>query len=189
MTEGVGRLSPASRVMAVWIGVVAALRAPRWVRGHRVERLLEEGRGAVGPEGTSEPTRTPPPAAVFGVRIARALLRRLAWLPRSPWRNTCLYRSVAECLILRHYGVPAAIRLGVRRQATGEVGSAASVPGLPGAGRGAPVHSPDEGSSSASRMAESSSIVAHAWVVYPGCPDGDDVMMHVPLVAAAPPRL
>src|SRR5207237_1359994 len=31
------------------------------------------------------------------------------------WRNTCLYRAVAECLVLRRYGVPCRLELGVAR--------------------------------------------------------------------------
>lgn len=58
-----------------------------------------------------------PADAAFAARAARGMLRRLARLPLSPWRNTCLYRSIAECLVLRYYGVPAAVRLGVRNEA------------------------------------------------------------------------
>ena len=35
------------------------------------------------------------------------------WL-RGARRNTCLYRSVAECLVLRHYGIACRLRIGVQ---------------------------------------------------------------------------
>jgi transglutaminase superfamily protein len=35
---------------------------------------------------------------------------RLPW-----WRNTCLYRALAECLVLRRYGVACRVELGVTR--------------------------------------------------------------------------
>lgn len=131
---------------ALAIGAGAALASPIWVRGRRFERLLyrggaEEFRGpglvgagrcdtGIGDLGTGDVGRSdagsPLPEAAgerlpgnveLAMRAARALLRRLAWLPLSPWRNTCLYRSIAECQVLRRYGRPAAIRLGVRNEA------------------------------------------------------------------------
>jgi hypothetical protein len=41
------------------------------------------------------------------------MLRVLAKLPGNTWRNTCLYRSVAECLALRRLGMPARLCIGV----------------------------------------------------------------------------
>lgn len=52
-------------------------------------------------------------------RAARHTLRLLARLPLSPWRNTCLYRSIAECMILRRAGRSAVLELGVRREGEG----------------------------------------------------------------------
>jgi hypothetical protein len=41
----------------------------------------------------------------------RVLARtRLPW-----WRNTCLYRALAECLVLRRYGIACRVELGVTR--------------------------------------------------------------------------
>ena len=84
-------------------GARAALASRRWIDGPRLTELL----------------RDPPPAP--GRRVPRGatgaamlLLKALARLPGSPWRNTCLYRSVAECLVLRRYGVPAMLRIGVK---------------------------------------------------------------------------
>jgi len=53
------------------------------------------------------------------LRVTRALLSRLARIPGSPWRNTCLFRSIAAHAALSWYGVPARLRIGVRR-ATGD---------------------------------------------------------------------
>jgi hypothetical protein len=61
--------------------------------------------------------RGAPPAPQSALRAARGVLRILGRVPLLPWRNTCLYRSVAECLVLRHCGVPCRLRIGVRRGA------------------------------------------------------------------------
>lgn len=93
---------------AALTGVWCALRVPLWLRGRRWTELLAVPAwpaGAVPPRGTA--------------RAARGAVRVLAAVPGSPWRNTCLYRSVAECLALRAYGVPAVVRIGVRSTAGG----------------------------------------------------------------------
>jgi hypothetical protein len=92
-------VSPGAAVTGIW----AALRVPLWLRGRRWTELL------AAPPGT--PPAPPPPNVG---RAARGAVRLLAAVPGSPWRNTCLYRSVAECLALRTYGVPAVVRIGVR---------------------------------------------------------------------------
>ena len=84
-------------------GARAALASRRWIDGPRLTELL----------------RDPPPAPERRVPrgatgAAMLLLKVLARLPGSAWRNTCLYRSVAECLVLRRYGVPAMLRIGVK---------------------------------------------------------------------------
>lgn len=85
-------------------GALSALRVPLWLRGRRWQELL-----------------VPPPASAAQpdlprgvVRAARTGVRLLAAVPGLPWRDTCLYNSVAECLALRRYGVPAVVRIGVR---------------------------------------------------------------------------
>ena len=88
---------------AVLAGARAALESRRWIDGPRLAELLRE------PAAAAE-ARVPRGA----VGAAMVLLKLLARVPRSPWRNTCLYRSVAECLVLRRYGVPAVLRIGVR---------------------------------------------------------------------------
>ena len=47
------------------------------------------------------------------IRIANSTLRVLAKIPGGRWRNTCLFRSVAECAVRREYGVPARVAIGV----------------------------------------------------------------------------
>lgn len=86
-------------------GTIAAVRAPRWTVGDRLKRL-------VGPADANAPDAHEPELAV---RSARLTLRVLAWLPWAPWRNTCLFRSIAECLVLRRYGVSCRLEIGVRR--------------------------------------------------------------------------
>jgi transglutaminase superfamily protein len=89
---------------AVAAGVRAALAAPRWIEGPRLAELLR-------PPPRSGPERRVPRGATGS---ALRLIRLLARVPGSRWRNTCLYRSVAECLVLRRYGVPAVVRIGVK---------------------------------------------------------------------------
>ncbi len=83
-------------------GVWAALRTPLWLGGRRWSALLRPVPHAA--------TAEPPARAVAAALRAVALLARL---PGSPWRNTCLYRAVASCLVLRGYGVDARLRIGV----------------------------------------------------------------------------
>jgi hypothetical protein len=89
---------------AVLAGAWAGLRAPWWLEGERLHALLRPPAQADGADA--------PRGAVSAAVRTVALLSRL---PRSPWRNTCLYRSTAECLVLRRYGVPALVRIGARR--------------------------------------------------------------------------
>ncbi|HEX6910780.1 MAG TPA: lasso peptide biosynthesis B2 protein, partial [Longimicrobium sp.] len=83
-------------------GVWAALRVPLWLRGRRWTELLTPPAGA---------SASPSPRGA--ARAARGAVMLLSAVPGSPWKNTCLYRSVAECLALRRYGVPAVVRIGV----------------------------------------------------------------------------
>lgn len=94
-------------VRLIAIGVVAALRSPVWLRDGPLRRLLAG-------VGARDPSPAPPDP---GLRAARATLRVLGRIPLLPWRNTCLYRSVAECLVLRHVGIACRLRIGVRHGA------------------------------------------------------------------------
>ena len=89
---------------AVLAGARAALAAPRWIEGPRLRELLR-------PPSRVAPERRVPRGATGS---AMRLIGLLARVPGSPWRNTCLYRGVAECLVLRRYGVPAVLRIGVK---------------------------------------------------------------------------
>lgn len=99
-----------------WVGTRAALQAPAWIASDRLAELLVL------------PVDAPPvphPEPEGALRATRLMLRLLARLPRSRWRTSCLYESVAECLVLRAHGVPAAVCIGVRRQTDGTPGIAA----------------------------------------------------------------
>jgi hypothetical protein len=89
---------------AALTGALSALRTPLWLRGDRWRELLV-------PPADAGPAARPPRGVM---RAARGGVRVLAAVPGSPWKNTCLYRSVAECLALRRYGIPAVVRIGVR---------------------------------------------------------------------------
>jgi hypothetical protein len=93
-------------VAAAAAGVWGALRVPAYLAGERWTALLAPAAHAHAPAAAA-PRGT--------ARAARAAVRALAAVPLLPWRNTCLYRSVAECLALRAFGVPAVVRIGVRR--------------------------------------------------------------------------
>jgi hypothetical protein len=88
---------------ALAYGLAAALLCPLYVGGQRLSTLMACASAAAS-------ASDPQPA----VRVAHGALRRLARLPFSPWRSTCLYRSIAECLVLRWLGVPGCVRIGVR---------------------------------------------------------------------------
>lgn len=117
------------------VGVYATLVAPRWIEGRRLDALLASpdtitAHRSHAPESHADETVTddvtnavgttsPSSYAITqGIRASRWSLRHLARLPRSPWRNTCLYQSVAECVFLRALGVPATLVLGVRAETT-----------------------------------------------------------------------
>lgn len=92
------------RIAALATGGSAALCVPYWLRGARLTRLMERNGCA----------RPPVAAADVAIRGAHYALRLLARARFLPWRNTCLYRSVAECLVLRHYGMSCRLRIGVQ---------------------------------------------------------------------------
>src|SRR5881392_2207451 len=96
------------RAAAVAVGAVAALQSPLWLGRGRLLRLIGQPR-PIGPIAAH---------AGRGGQAVRAAHLTLRWLSRAAfpvWRNTCLYRAVAECLVLRHYGIPARLELGVAR--------------------------------------------------------------------------
>jgi hypothetical protein len=85
------------------VGVRSAWAVPG-VIGRRLAPLLER------PVSTAAPASTD---ARLAVRASHAALARLARVSGTHWRNTCLYRSVAECLVLRWFGLPAYVVIGV----------------------------------------------------------------------------
>ena len=98
------------RAAAVAAGAVAALQSPLWLGPGKLVRLIGQPR-PIGPIPATHAER-----AGQAVRAAHVTLR---WLSRAAfplWRNTCLYRAVAECLVLRRYGVPCRLELGVAHQ-------------------------------------------------------------------------
>jgi hypothetical protein len=110
-----------------------ALATPSHI-DHRLRELLEPPQQHA--RGESDPA--------LAIRAAHRTLRYLARIPGSRWRNTCLYRSVAECVLLREHGIAARLCLGVEHQdgqATG-VGAHAWVESPGEVPRSAPAGSP-----------------------------------------------
>jgi hypothetical protein len=91
---------------ATLIAVWAVLLTPILLAGRGWERLLR------APQRM--PTRRALPDESVG--LAERLLSRLARTRLGVWRDTCLYQSVATCLVLRHYGTPAVLKLGAKRE-------------------------------------------------------------------------
>ena len=92
---------------SAYVGFSAALRAPRWVSGPRLRTALEatadRGEQPIDPDHSLE----------VALRIANGAVRHLS-RTGTAWKNTCLYRSIAQYLVLRDYGRSAAIRIGVQ---------------------------------------------------------------------------
>ncbi|HEY0243711.1 MAG TPA: lasso peptide biosynthesis B2 protein [Gemmatimonadaceae bacterium] len=101
------RSSPVATARATLVGMSAAMRAPFWVHGKRL-------RGALGAQVERTAQRSDAdPALVVSLRVANGSIRQLS-RTRTAWKNTCLYRSVAQYLVLKKYGRSAAIRIGIR---------------------------------------------------------------------------
>ena len=111
------RFSPTGAARSAFVGVRAALRAPLWVSGERLRSALE---AQVDQQSARVHTD---PRIVVALKVANGAVRQLA-RTHTAWRNTCLYRSAAQYLVLRDFGRPAAIRIGVkdvRHEDEGEV--------------------------------------------------------------------
>jgi hypothetical protein len=89
-------------------GLAVTLAAPLWLRGVRLDALI-----AAAPPAPARRGLDPR----IGMRAGQLLLRGLARLPGSPWRDTCLYRALAACVLLRRAGTDARLRIGVARPA------------------------------------------------------------------------
>jgi len=108
-------------------GVLAALRVPR-VIDTSLKSLLD-----TPVVGTAEPRE-----CARSIRVAHRTLRLLAAIPGGRWRNTCLFRSVAECHVRRARGWPARLAIGVGSaedrviaHSWVEIVGAAEMPGTP----------------------------------------------------------
>ena len=99
----------AARLRAYAIGATTALAVPVHLLGGGIGTLVRD-------PGPLPPARGDPTDAL------RAALRMLQLLARARlpwWRNTCLYRAVVECLVLRRYGIRSRVQLGVARPGDG----------------------------------------------------------------------
>jgi len=101
------RQSPSGTAKAAFVGMSAALRAPFWISGRRLKSALE------AQVDTSAKRKHGDPNVVVALRVANGSIRQLA-RTHTVWRNTCLYRSAAQYLVLKDFGRPAAIRIGVK---------------------------------------------------------------------------
>lgn len=99
---------------ASFIGVWAVVVTPRWLSTDRLGSLLTLSTD----HGRVSKTPLTPIDSQLAIRVSRHTLHTLARLPASPWRNTCLFKSASECLILRRLGVPARIALGVKKESS-----------------------------------------------------------------------
>jgi len=98
------------RARAVARGVAAALQSPLWLGRGKLRRLI----GEPDPIHLIDLIRaTHAERAGQALRAAHLTLRLLDRVAFPVWRNTCLYRAVAECLVLRHYGISCRLELGV----------------------------------------------------------------------------
>jgi hypothetical protein len=87
------------------VGLRAAWRTPSII-AHDFAALLAPA--AALPKGVASGER-----ANIAVGAAHRALALLARVGPSRWRATCLHRSVAECVALRAYGLPARVVIGV----------------------------------------------------------------------------
>lgn len=89
------------------VGIGAALRAPAWVSGSKLRSAL------TADPGTAPLPGDPDPSLEVALRVANGAVRQLS-RTNTAWKNTCLYRSMAQYLVLRDFGRSAAIRIGVQ---------------------------------------------------------------------------
>ena len=99
--------SPAGGARSLYVGLRAALRAPLWVSGNKLRSALEaeaipDSRSLLADQDL-----------VVALRVANGAVRHLS-KTHTAWRNTCLYRSMAQYLVLKDFGKSAAIRIGVQ---------------------------------------------------------------------------
>ncbi|MEO8563499.1 MAG: lasso peptide biosynthesis B2 protein [bacterium] len=94
-------------LLAVATSVRAAWSAPDTIeRG--LSALVEPPRSAATRASAGLPDQSR-----LASRVSHVAIGRFARLAPTRWRNTCLYRSVAECVALRALGLPARLVIGV----------------------------------------------------------------------------
>lgn len=93
-----------SAARAVLVGMRAAWRTPSII-AHEFAALLAT------PSASSQTAASE--TANIAVPVAHRTLALLARVRPAHWRATCLHRSVAECVALRAYGLPARVVIGV----------------------------------------------------------------------------
>src|SRR5688500_8903774 len=91
---------------AAVIAVAAVLVTPLLLSGRGWERLLRLP--PLKPARRAAPNESVDLAARLLSRLSRSRLGGV-------WRDTCLYQSVATCVVLRYYGAPAVLKLGAKR--------------------------------------------------------------------------
>src|SRR3954469_2589935 len=101
------RRPPMSAIRALSAGVRAAWRAPAVIANGLGALIAAPSAGAISPPTSA--TRD----ATLASRAAHGAVARLARIAPARWRNSCLYRSVAECLALRALDLPARVVIGV----------------------------------------------------------------------------
>ena len=104
--------SVAGAARAVLHGAPAAWRASAVIDRSLAELLVPATVGS--PQAHPDDARR-------AVHISHLMLGKLARIRPARWRSTCLYRSVAECLVLRGLGHPARLVSGVGMD-TGAIG-------------------------------------------------------------------
>lgn len=86
-------------------GCMVALALPLHLSRKRLPRLLADPPAGLGAANDSRV------ALQFGL----VTLRLLSRLRLRFWKNTCLFRSILRCLLLRRAGRPAVLKIGTRR--------------------------------------------------------------------------
>lgn len=104
---------------AVLLGTRSAWSSARWIEGAGLVVLSR------GVEDVDRATAGREQLAAAATRWAGRVLRVLARLPGGRWRATCLYRSVAACLVRRELELAHRLAFGVREDASLPTGVAA----------------------------------------------------------------
>ncbi|HEY4131072.1 MAG TPA: lasso peptide biosynthesis B2 protein [Gemmatimonadaceae bacterium] len=119
MGDGIGRLASDAIV-----GALAALRTPRVINSSLRSLIEPSSQASLSSHNADRP-----------IRYALGALQLLSRIPGGYWRNTCLFQSVAECIVRRARGWPARVVIGVARDNSAVIAhSWVEVAGAPAAG-------------------------------------------------------